>query len=86
MAIGQRLGGRSLGGELPGLGFADALVRTGLAASKGEARRGLPQKAYSLNGRQVTDAEYTLGEADVLAGRYLLLQKGKRSYALVTLA
>ena len=72
--------------ELPGLGIVDALVRTGLAASKGEARRGLPQKAYSLNGRQVTDAEYTLGEADVLAGRYLLLQKGKRSYALVTLA
>ncbi len=71
--------------ELPGLGIVDALVRTGLAASKGEARRGLPQKAYSLNGRQVTDAEYTLGEADVLAGRYLLLQKGKRSYALVTL-
>ena len=72
--------------DLPGLAIADALLRTGLAASKGEARRGLPQKAFSLNGRQLTDAEYALGEGDLLAGRYLLLQKGKRSHALVRIA
>ena len=71
--------------ELAGLGIVDALVRAGLAASKGEARRGVSQKGFSLNAQPVTDADSRLGEADVLAGGFLLLQKGKRSYALVRL-
>ena len=71
--------------ELPGMSLVDALVRTALAASKGEARRGLAQKAVSLNGRQQGDAEARLGEGDVVAGRFVLLQKGKRTYALVVL-
>jgi tyrosyl-tRNA synthetase len=68
--------------ELAGLTVIDALVRTGLAASKGEARRGLEQKGFSLNGEQLA-ADRAVTEADLRADHYLLLQKGKRNYALI---
>ncbi len=68
--------------ELGQLTLVDALIKAGLAASKGEARRGLDQKGYSLNGDQVS-ADRPLGAPDLRAGRYLMLQKGKRNYALL---
>jgi tyrosyl-tRNA synthetase len=69
--------------ELAALGAADALVKVGLATSRGDAKRGIQGKGFSLNGEVVTDAERKLTGADLLAGRYLLLQKGKRNYALL---
>ncbi len=71
--------------ELGALGAADALVRVGLASSKGDAKRGIQGKGFSLNGVQVADAERKLSAADLLAGRYVMLQKGKRSFALLVL-
>ncbi len=69
--------------ELSGLGAADALVKVGLATSRGDARRGIQGKGFSLNGAPLADAERRLAASDLLAGRYLLLQKGKRNYALL---
>jgi tyrosyl-tRNA synthetase len=40
-------------------------------------------KGFSLNGAPIADAEQKLSDADLLAGRYVLLQKGKRNYALL---
>jgi tyrosyl-tRNA synthetase len=69
--------------ELATLGTADALVKAGLASSRGDAKRGIQGKGFSLNGAPIADAERKLADADLLAGRYLLLQKGKRNYALL---
>ena len=69
--------------ELSGLGAADALVKVGLATSRGDARRGIQGKGFSLNGAPLADGERKLSGADLLAGRYVLLQKGKRTYALL---
>ena len=69
--------------ELGALGAADALVKVGLASSKGDAKRGIQGKGFSLNGAPLADAERKLSGADLLAGRYLMLQKGKRNYALL---
>jgi tyrosyl-tRNA synthetase len=69
--------------ELASLGAADALVKVGLATSRGDARRGIQGKGFSLNGEQLGDAERKLSAADLLAGRYVVLQKGKRNYALL---
>ena len=69
--------------ELAGLGVADALVKVGLASSKGDARRGIQGKGFSLNGAPVEAADRALSSADLLAGRYVMLQKGKRSYAVL---
>jgi tyrosyl-tRNA synthetase len=65
-----------------GFALVDALVGTGLATSKAEARRGLSSNGFSLNGEKL-GAERSLSAADLLAGRYMVLQKGKRNYALV---
>ena len=69
--------------ELDGLGVADALCKVGLASSKGDARRGIQGKGFSLNGAPVEAADRALSSADLLAGRYVMLQKGKRSYAVL---
>ncbi len=69
--------------ELAGLGVADALCKVGLASSKGDARRGIQGKGFSLNGVPVEAADRALSSADLLAGRYVMLQKGKRSYAVL---
>ena len=61
------------------------LVRTGLASSKGDARRGLSQAAFGANGRKLGPDD-TLGVGDLLYGRYLLLAKGRRTYHLVEIS
>jgi len=67
-----------------GLGLAEALVAAGLASSKADARRGLQGGGYSLNGERL-DAERSLGPGDLLADRYVVLQKGKKNYAMLEL-
>jgi tyrosyl-tRNA synthetase len=71
--------------ELERLTAADALVRAGLASSKGDARRGIQGKGFSLNGAQIEAAERPFTGRDLLAGGYVLLQKGRRNYALLIL-
>jgi tyrosyl-tRNA synthetase len=65
-----------------GLDLVDALVGAGLATSKGDARRTLEQGGASVNGVKAEPGR-ELGAADLLAERYVLLRKGKRSYAMV---
>jgi len=82
-----------LAGEIPthalpasglgALGVVDALVLAGLAASKGEARRGIQQGGFSLNGVVISSPDRTLAPGDLVGGGFLLLQKGKRTYALL---
>ena len=69
--------------ELDGaLGVVDALVATGLATSKGDARRSLAQGAVSVNGRRVGE-DSAIDAGEVVHDRYVLLRKGKRHYAML---
>ena len=63
-----------------GIGIIDALVAAGLAASKGEARRGLDGGGFAVNGVPV-DATRVVTSADLLSGGVVLLRKGKRNWA-----
>jgi tyrosyl-tRNA synthetase len=65
-----------------GYSVVDALVGTGLASSKADARRGLSGNGYSVNGEKLA-AERTLGPGDLLVNRFIVLQKGKRHYAMI---
>ncbi len=65
-----------------GVDLVPVLVRTGLASSQSDARRQLEQGALSVNGQKV-GPEAALRPADVLHGRWILLRKGKRSWAVV---
>jgi tyrosyl-tRNA synthetase len=73
------------GPDLTGLAVVDALVRTGLAASKAEARRGIQQSGFSINGAPVGEIDRVLSPADLRGGGYVLLQKGRRNYALLAI-
>jgi tyrosyl-tRNA synthetase len=66
-----------------GIAVVDALVETGLASSKAEARRGIQGAGFSLNGEKIAAMDRTIGGSDLLSGRYVVLQKGKRSYAFL---
>jgi len=73
---------RASRGEIIGLSVLEALVRSGLATSKGDARRGLQGKGFLLNG-EVPAADRILAQGDLLHGTYVMLQKGKRNHALL---
>lgn len=66
-----------------GINVLDAFVRSGLAQSKGQARRDLEGGGLYVNNLKAGDAQRQLSQADLLFGRYLLLRKGKRSYAVL---
>ena len=64
----------------------DLLVESGLAASRGAARRLVEQGGAYVNGERVTMTDRTLGNRALLHGGHVLLRKGTRDYALVRLA
>lgn len=69
--------------SLEGLPVVDALVTAGLAASKGEARRGIAGHGYSVNGVTVEQADQVLGAGDLRGGRWVLLRKGKKQWGMI---
>lgn len=69
--------------EGAGLALPDAVVAAGLAPSKGQARRDIEGGGVYVNNLKRGDAAGALTAADALFGRYLLLRKGKRSYAVL---
>lgn len=69
-------------GETPSI--ADLMTTSGLAPSKGAARRLLEQGGVYVNGVRAA-ADLDVGSVDPLPGKHLLLRKGARQYALVRL-
>ena len=67
-----------------GLDMIAALsAQTGFLNSNGEARRELKQNAISVNKEKVTEG-YTITEKDLINDKYILLQRGKKNYFLIT--
>jgi len=65
-----------------GVDLAPVLVRSGLATSMGDARRQLQQNGISVNGAKAEPGRL-LTAADLLQGRFVLLRKGKRDWAIL---
>jgi tyrosyl-tRNA synthetase len=66
-----------------GLGILDILAeKTQIFASKGEARRMIKSNAVSINKEKITE-DVQLTENDLLNGKYILAQKGKKNYFLI---
>lgn len=53
-------------------------------ASKGELRRMVQGGGISLSGNKVTDPEMVVGSDMLILDKYLLVQKGKKNYYLIT--
>jgi tyrosyl-tRNA synthetase len=65
---------------------SDLLVATGLAASRGQARRTVSEGGAYLNNERVTAADAVPSRDQLLHGRWLVLRRGKRSLAAVEVA
>ena len=69
--------------KLP-LGILDALaVETSVFPSKGEARKMIQQNGFSLNKAKMNDVARSLTEDDIIDGKYILVQKGKKDYYII---
>ena len=62
-------------------GVVDLLVETGLAKSKGEARRTVSEGGAYLNNQRVEDPEARVLEADLIGDAWLVLRRGKKRFA-----
>jgi tyrosyl-tRNA synthetase len=63
-----------------GVPLVDLLAETGLVASKSAARQAVTQGGVSVNGRREADLDRRLAVDDLLAGGFVVLKRGKRSY------
>jgi tyrosyl-tRNA synthetase len=63
----------------------DLLVATGLAESRGDARRLITEGGAYLNNRKVTDPTAAPSATDLIHGRWLILRRGKRRLAVAEL-
>tara|TARA_R110001632_G_scaffold140060_1_gene255980 strand:- start:87193 stop:88485 length:1293 start_codon:yes stop_codon:yes gene_type:complete len=66
-----------------GLDMIGALAaKTGFLNSNGEARRALKENAISVNKEKVKE-DFTISNTDLIADKYVLLQRGKKNYYLL---
>ncbi len=66
-----------------GLDMIAALAaKTSFLSSNGEARRALKENSISVNKEKVNDG-FTIGIEDLIADKYILLQRGRKNYFLL---
>lgn len=76
-------------GDLPSinlhdnLNLVDALIEASLAKSKREAREFIQNGAVSLNGDKCQDLEHILSTSDAIEGKFIVIRRGKKLYALI---
>lgn len=73
-------------GELHQLDFVELLVRAELSPSKSAARTTIEQGGCWLNNERIADDSVVFSQEDLLHGRYALLRRGKREYAVIVVA
>ena len=68
-----------------GIQIVEALnEKSGFLKSNGEARRALQENSISINKEKVKD-DYVIKNGDLIADKFILLQRGKRNYFLLKL-
>lgn len=63
--------------------IVDLLIASGLAESRGAARRTVNEGGAYVNNAKVTDEEWKPASSDLLHGQWLVLRRGKRNNASV---
>ncbi len=74
--------------KLAGAGapLVELVVLAGLAPSRGQARKDIEAGGIYLNNARVTEVARAATTTDLLFGKFILLRKGKRTYALLRCA
>jgi tyrosyl-tRNA synthetase len=68
------------GGGMP---VIDLLVASGVAKSKGEARRSIEEGGISINNARVGDISRLVSLGEAVDGKFLVVRKGRKNYHLV---
>ena len=63
----------------------ELVIEAKLASSKREAREFISNGAITINGNKVNDINHILTKEEAIEGKYILLRRGKKKYALVRL-
>ena len=58
-------------------------METAVFPSKGEARKMIQGNGVSINKDKFTDPAGQITEADIIDGKYILAQKGKKDYYII---
>ncbi len=66
--------------ETEGGALADVLVSAGICSSKREAREFIGNGALTVNGDTVKDANLVLNAENAIAGKYIVVRRGKKKY------
>ena len=69
---------------VPGASILDLLVHAGLCPSRGQAKKDVEGGGIYLNNVRVAEAARAATESDLLFKKHLLLRKGKRTYAVLS--
>lgn len=62
------------------------LAETNIFSSKGEARKNVQGGGVSINRKKIEDIQLVIDSSMLLHGKYLLVQKGKKNYYLVSVS
>ncbi len=57
--------------------------KTKIFSSKGEARKMIQQGGVAVNKEKISDVQAVISSVDMLNGKYILVQKGKKNYYLI---
>jgi tyrosyl-tRNA synthetase len=76
----------SAGEWAEGVSVAEAFARTGLAASRGAARRTIAEGGAYVGNERVTDEDAVLGPEHLVHGRWVVLRRGRRHIAGLAVA
>lgn len=68
-----------------GKALVDLVIEAKLASSKREAREFITNGAITLNGNKNTDLNHVLSKEEAIEGKFVIIRRGKKKYALVVL-
>ena len=68
-------------GDDDSFGIVDLLVASGLADSKGAARRTIKEGGAYVNNQRIESDDWTPAEDDFLHGAWLVMRRGKKNFA-----
>lgn len=70
--------------DLEGVGIIEMCQKTGFLPSKSEAQRALNENSLTVNSEKVSD-DFLFSSHDLINGKYILLQRGKKNKFIVIL-
>mgnify|MGYP003705806149 CR=1 FL=1 len=68
--------------DIEGINIVEMCADTGFLASKSEAKRALQENSVSVNSEKVTE-EFIFSNTDLINGKYILLQRGKKNKFII---